>query len=303
MGSYRSKEDDVAKISTSIYVTNFPESFSAKDLFNSCPESTYKAAKNNQPIIAAVSNKSRSYVSKKDVGSDAAKKSYVHVAKSGSQSSKEDCSQPALVLDDSCFRNQNYSLSLIGKLKAFDSLLNLNKILEEEEGLSDINICYMGGFWVMLHYLSKTARDNFKSHVGVNSWFSVIQPALDTFSIDERVAWIDIEGVPLKVWSHNTFAKICSKWGSLLHEEFVVDRFFHRKRLCIKTSVNANIFYSFKVTVKGQVFWIRVKEVSGWAPDFSEPNDESSDSDSESFDVKTKDGFSDNDIEFFFGVF
>ncbi|GKC60330.1 nucleotide-binding alpha-beta plait domain-containing protein, partial [Tanacetum coccineum] len=224
MGSYRSKEDDVAKISTSIYVTNFPESFSAKDLFNSCkvyghvvdsfiPSKRSKAgkrfgfvrfinvfsverlvnnlctirvgrlkfhaniarfqrapisAKNNQPIIAAVSNRSRSYVPEKDVGSDAAKKSYVHVAKGGSQSSKEDCSQPALVLDDSCFRNQDYSLSLIGKLKALDSLPNLNKILEEE-GFSDINICYMGGFWVMLHFLSKTARDNFKSHVGVNS--------------------------------------------------------------------------------------------------------------------------------------
>nr|GEU60061.1 nucleotide-binding alpha-beta plait domain-containing protein [Tanacetum cinerariifolium] len=36
MGSFRSKEDDVASISTSIYITNFPESFSAKDLFHSC---------------------------------------------------------------------------------------------------------------------------------------------------------------------------------------------------------------------------------------------------------------------------
>nr|GEW97683.1 RNA-directed DNA polymerase, eukaryota [Tanacetum cinerariifolium] len=38
MGSYRSKEDDVSKTSTSIFVTNFPESFSAKDLFNSCKQ-------------------------------------------------------------------------------------------------------------------------------------------------------------------------------------------------------------------------------------------------------------------------
>ncbi|GJZ97811.1 nucleotide-binding alpha-beta plait domain-containing protein [Tanacetum coccineum] len=38
MGSYRSKEDDVARISTSIYVTNFPDSFSAKDLFHSCKQ-------------------------------------------------------------------------------------------------------------------------------------------------------------------------------------------------------------------------------------------------------------------------
>ncbi|GJU69417.1 nucleotide-binding alpha-beta plait domain-containing protein [Tanacetum coccineum] len=38
MGSFRSKEDDVAKISTSIFVSNFPDSVSAKDLFHSCKQ-------------------------------------------------------------------------------------------------------------------------------------------------------------------------------------------------------------------------------------------------------------------------
>nr|GEU87654.1 hypothetical protein [Tanacetum cinerariifolium] len=38
MRNYRTKEDGVAKISTSIFVTKFPESFSAKDLFQSCKQ-------------------------------------------------------------------------------------------------------------------------------------------------------------------------------------------------------------------------------------------------------------------------
>ncbi|GKB29528.1 nucleotide-binding alpha-beta plait domain-containing protein [Tanacetum coccineum] len=38
MGSRRSKEDDVNRISISIYVTNFPEIFSAKELFQSCKQ-------------------------------------------------------------------------------------------------------------------------------------------------------------------------------------------------------------------------------------------------------------------------
>ncbi|GKA47968.1 nucleotide-binding alpha-beta plait domain-containing protein [Tanacetum coccineum] len=38
MGSYRSKEDDVSKISMSIFITNFPDTFSAKELFNSCKQ-------------------------------------------------------------------------------------------------------------------------------------------------------------------------------------------------------------------------------------------------------------------------
>ncbi|GJX14440.1 nucleotide-binding alpha-beta plait domain-containing protein [Tanacetum coccineum] len=38
MGSFRSKEDDVAKISTSIFVLNFLDFVSAKDLFHSCKQ-------------------------------------------------------------------------------------------------------------------------------------------------------------------------------------------------------------------------------------------------------------------------
>ncbi|GKD17717.1 hypothetical protein Tco_1206875, partial [Tanacetum coccineum] len=38
MGTFRSKEDDVQQISTSIFVTNFPDQFSAKDLWNTCKQ-------------------------------------------------------------------------------------------------------------------------------------------------------------------------------------------------------------------------------------------------------------------------
>ncbi|GKC51993.1 RNA-directed DNA polymerase, eukaryota [Tanacetum coccineum] len=38
MGRFISKEDDVAKISTSIFVTNFPEACSAKELFTACKQ-------------------------------------------------------------------------------------------------------------------------------------------------------------------------------------------------------------------------------------------------------------------------
>nr|GEX29831.1 nucleotide-binding alpha-beta plait domain-containing protein [Tanacetum cinerariifolium] len=36
MGALRSKEDDVQQISTSIFVTNFPEQFTAHDLLSTC---------------------------------------------------------------------------------------------------------------------------------------------------------------------------------------------------------------------------------------------------------------------------
>ncbi|GJY36767.1 RNA-directed DNA polymerase, eukaryota [Tanacetum coccineum] len=41
MGSYRTKEDDVARISTSVYITNFSETLSAKELFQACKQYGY----------------------------------------------------------------------------------------------------------------------------------------------------------------------------------------------------------------------------------------------------------------------
>ncbi|GKF90402.1 hypothetical protein Tco_0274103, partial [Tanacetum coccineum] len=40
-----------------------------------------------------------------------------------------------------------------------------------------------------------------------------------------------------------------------------------------------NIFESFKIIVKGKVYWTRVKEVTGWNPDFMEEEDTQTKSD------------------------
>ncbi|GJX54185.1 RNA-directed DNA polymerase, eukaryota, reverse transcriptase zinc-binding domain protein [Tanacetum coccineum] len=105
-------------------------------------------------------------------------------------------SKPALLLDDSCLNVLDYSLSLVGKLKEFSSLPNL-KMLLVEEGFTDLTISYLGGFWVSFQFLSKTSKENFMSHVGVNSWFIKILQGSSSFVVDERVTLIDIEGVPL----------------------------------------------------------------------------------------------------------
>ncbi|GKD34943.1 RNA-directed DNA polymerase, eukaryota, partial [Tanacetum coccineum] len=120
--------------------------------------------------------------------------SYVHVAKTGHQSqSVENDSKPAMVLDDSCTFKGDLSLSVFGKLKEFSSLANIKTLLATE-GFDDIVIQYMGGFWVLLKFISKPKKDKFMGHVGVGSWFAKLQHASTDFEIDERVTWIDIEG-------------------------------------------------------------------------------------------------------------
>ncbi|GKA85426.1 nucleotide-binding alpha-beta plait domain-containing protein [Tanacetum coccineum] len=181
--------------------------------------------------------------------------------------------QPSIVLDDSCIRQGDLSLSLMGKVKDFGSLSNLKLILAKE-GFDNLNLKYMGGFWILFEFSSLPVLEKFKSHVGVGSWFSSLQHASNSFTIDSRVTWVDIEGVPLHAWTTNTFSKISSKWGKLLYEEDKENLCLNNKRVCINTTIEKNIFESIKIIVKGKIYWVRAKEVSGWVPDFIEDEEE-----------------------------
>nr|GEV38670.1 RNA-directed DNA polymerase, eukaryota, reverse transcriptase zinc-binding domain protein [Tanacetum cinerariifolium] len=151
-----------------------------------------------------------------------------------------------------------------------------SKTVLSKEGFDNFNLKYLGGFWVLIEFRTKESLENFKSHVGVGSWFSSLEYASNSFVIDESVVWVDIEAVPMKIWTNNTFNKISSKWGELLFDEDRKNMSMYSKRICIKTKMEQNIFETFKIIVKGKQNWIRAKEVSGWIQEDDE-EDESDD--------------------------
>ncbi|GKC79333.1 RNA-directed DNA polymerase, eukaryota [Tanacetum coccineum] len=166
---------------------------------------------------------------------------------------------PALVLDDSCLVDCDMSNHAMGKVKDFSSIPNLYTILKDE-GFSDVKLSYLGGLWVLFEYMM--------NHTGVNSWFHVIQEACNDFVSDERIVWVDIEGVPLNAWSRGTFTRIGRKWEETLDLEDNADTSFGRKRLCVKTKHTVSILESFKMIIKGKVFMVRAKELFTWNPTF-----------------------------------
>ncbi|GKA24778.1 RNA-directed DNA polymerase, eukaryota, partial [Tanacetum coccineum] len=105
----------------------------------------------------------------------------------------EENSKPSLVLDDSCIHQYDYSVALIGKVTDFGLLTNLKMVLIKE-GFDNLNLKYLGCFWVLIELCTKEVLEKFKSHVGVGSWFASLEYASDSFVIDERVVWVDIEG-------------------------------------------------------------------------------------------------------------
>nr|GEX61980.1 nucleotide-binding alpha-beta plait domain-containing protein [Tanacetum cinerariifolium] len=147
--------------------------------------------------------------------------------------------ESSLVLGDECLVSKEMSKALFGRVKEFVTLTNL-KIAMSDEGFVDLKIKYMGEFWVMLEFKSEESNLSFKTNVSVASWFyQIIEASLD-FTIEGRVAWVEVEGIPFKLWSGNSFSRIASKWGKLLDVDENEDSCFHSKRLCIHTNSDFN---------------------------------------------------------------
>nr|GEY80269.1 RNA-directed DNA polymerase, eukaryota, reverse transcriptase zinc-binding domain protein [Tanacetum cinerariifolium] len=97
-------------------------------------------------------------------------------------------------------------------------------------------------------------------------------------SSTDRIVWIDVEGIPLRAWSKTTFNKITRKWGELVFMDDSNSANKYSLRICVKTTFFHLIAESLKVIIKGKVYVVRAKEVTGWVPDFGEENsDESED--------------------------
>nr|GEV77471.1 RNA-directed DNA polymerase, eukaryota, reverse transcriptase zinc-binding domain protein [Tanacetum cinerariifolium] len=169
-----------------------------------------------------------------------------------------------LVIGDDCVNQEDYSFCLNGKVKEFGSLSNL-KVVLGNEGFNELGIRYLGGF---------------------------------DFVVDGRVAWMEVEGIPLKVWTDNTFKRIASKWGSLLSIDNYEEDCYHNKRMCIFTADMVNIFESFKIIYQGKKVWVRAKEVPGWSPEFKEQLDEDSEPEDDIFGGLDKPNNDNNEEEF-----
>ncbi|GKE46064.1 nucleotide-binding alpha-beta plait domain-containing protein, partial [Tanacetum coccineum] len=323
MGSFRSKEDDLSRISTSIYVTNFPESYSAKELFHVCkqyghvvdsfiPAKKSKDGKrfgfvrfinvfnvdrlvgnlctiwvNRLKLHANLARFQRDPLSTKKVpekkivevnrgtfpksfGIRKEGNSFASVIKGATRlEEKVEELPPAIVLEDDCLSTKDVSKSLMGRVKVFASLVNLRMALSNE-GFADIKIKYMGEFWVLLEFQNKELIQKFRENVSVGSWFSCIKDASMEFQPDKRIAWVEVEGIPLKLWSGNTFNHIAAKWGDLLDVDDQEDSCFNSKRLCVHTKVVRNISEEFKIIHRGKIYWIRANEAPGWVPEFND---------------------------------
>nr|GEV33991.1 nucleotide-binding alpha-beta plait domain-containing protein [Tanacetum cinerariifolium] len=158
-----SKEEGVQKISTSIFVTDFPDRAKAKDLWNVCkqygqvvdafiPNRKSKVGKRYgfvqfirvYDVGRLVSNLCTLWMGSHHLHVNVARFQRPPAVNSGGYTHQNEAYEPALLLDESCLNQQDYSLGLLGKVKESSSFDNMRMVLANE-GFNDINLRYMGG--------------------------------------------------------------------------------------------------------------------------------------------------------------
>ncbi|GJY92836.1 RNA-directed DNA polymerase, eukaryota [Tanacetum coccineum] len=213
--SSKSNEDLTKKISHSIFVTNFPDSVTSRDLWREC----------------------NAFGTVVDV--------FIPFKKS----------------------KAGKRFAFVRFIKVF----NLDRLVKNlcRWGLggincfADVNVLYLGGLWVMLEFNKEESKSKLMQHTGVKSWFHTIQDVTHDFVCDERIVWVDIEGIPLYAWSRETFSRIGNKWGETLDIEDTNETSFGRKRVH-QTKHPVSILKLFKIIVKGKVYMVRAKELFMW---------------------------------------
>ncbi|GJV04803.1 RNA-directed DNA polymerase, eukaryota [Tanacetum coccineum] len=164
-------------------------------------------------------------------------RSFACVLNVGSGNCKVTKPSPAIVLDDDCLIERDYSCSIMGKIKDINAIPNLYLILSNE-GFDNVKISHLGGLWVLL----------------------------DMDSIDTKE----------KVFKHVGVGEIVSFWGELTNVEDSENMTISFKRLCVKVKSSVTINDKIKVIVKGKKIWICVKELEPWTPKFIEVKDDNS---------------------------
>ncbi|GKB10317.1 RNA-directed DNA polymerase, eukaryota [Tanacetum coccineum] len=275
-GSKFSNESLLERLSCNIFITNFPTTMSAKELWNTCAKygtlldvyikvhdvdmlirnlrSVWPGSFHLYANVARFNRDSKSSFSQKLHANEplnVPRPSFAKVVK-GSVIQQRNVA-PVMVLERGTLNYEGDPV-LVGCVKKFKTIPNIHHICSSE-GFNGIKTCCLGGFWVLFEFDSFQSCKKFHTHAGIKSWFSSLKQWTSNFEIKDRVVWIDVEGTPLRAWSHATFQKIASKWGELVHMDLSNVLNKYSMRLCVKTYVQHLIVESFKVVLEGKVFY------------------------------------------------
>nr|GEV39923.1 RNA-directed DNA polymerase, eukaryota [Tanacetum cinerariifolium] len=152
------------------------------------------------------------------------------------------------------------------KVRDVHLILNINNVLRKE-GFYDFQSKYIGGMWLWIEFDSIESCKKLQSNKEMSWYFTQMKHVTQSFKVDERVAWIEIGGLPLNVWTSKAYKKIACNWGEPLFVDEDPQDNVAMGRVCIRMKIQGQIIETWKLVIHGQSHNVRVKEFAGWVPD------------------------------------
>ncbi|GJW58702.1 hypothetical protein Tco_0105433 [Tanacetum coccineum] len=233
----------------------------------------------------------------------AGKPSFVSIVH-GSPKSSTNTSQPAKprtvsLIDQDPIDIDDATQFLLVKLKEIDSMGNMYLICRNE-AFVDVKIHHIGGVWIWIQFLTSDACVAFQSKESLKGLYSSYKNVSPSFKIDERLIWIEINGLPLCDWGSSAFKKVACLFGNFMFFESEQSASMCLGSVYISTKTHKFISEKVDVEIHGEIFEVQVHELGTWKVNIVDENEDSQDSASnedENEMEKVADTFDDNSVD------
>ncbi|KAM0018745.1 putative RNA recognition motif domain, nucleotide-binding alpha-beta plait domain superfamily [Helianthus debilis subsp. tardiflorus] len=212
--------------------------------------------------------------------------SFLDVLTNKTHAEKED---DVLVLDPATFSlAEDSERRAIGRVLGFQELNALKSSLSGA-GIGGVSVQYLGGLYVLITMISGEGLASFLNDKDSWSrWFSMLQPWLGQAIPFERLAWINIRGVPPHLVSRDVFDQIGSRYGKVIQPSRFLesdgDISSDRLGILVDSGNSVNGILNLKWQDKKFKIWI-IEENEQWFPDFLDEDEDSLAASSELGDV------------------
>ncbi|KAL4568860.1 hypothetical protein LXL04_024477 [Taraxacum kok-saghyz] len=127
---------------------------------------------------------------------------------------------------------QSTVLAEVREPTSIPNLLNLCR----EEGFANLKIRYVGGLWVWISCETSKVCKKLRDNVDMQGIFSKLHALHKDFVIHDRLAWVEIIGLPMCAWNPCVFKKVASIWGVVLFSDDDESNCMSIGKVCIQTS-------------------------------------------------------------------
>ncbi|KAJ0508026.1 putative RNA recognition motif domain, nucleotide-binding alpha-beta plait domain superfamily [Helianthus annuus] len=161
--------------------------------------------------------------------------------------------------------------AFVGRVVDFNTLGSLKQVLRKN-GCSSVDIKYLGGLTVVVVFHESGEAERFINDNSTWSvWFTSLAPWDGNASMEEeRIAWIQVHGVPVQLALDQVFDSIGSRYGKVVHSANMSgdDNNFSYALIGVLTKVCKRIVDRVDISWRGKLFNVWVdEEVGEWIPD------------------------------------